>query len=125
MTPEVDTELLEALADEGYPGLEGTTHQLTVLDSVEGTAEEWFSIPIRGLPGLVDKYIDFIMTGPTDVVCQCEWVIHPDDVDKPKGQRRRKRGQEHPKCMQHTKLGFLMGFFVYTFTPESADGDTT
>lgn len=112
---ELDTELLAALQEEAasyaYPGLESTVE--------EGPGwGEFFAVPRAELESLANKYTDFIKLSPTDVVCKCEWLVHPDDVDLPIGKRRVKRSKEHPRCKQHTSIGFLLGFFAFVF-PET------
>lgn len=104
---ELDTELLEALGVD-YPGLESTVEE----------GPDWgesFAIARSELEGLASRYTDFIKLSPTDVVCLCEWLVHPDDVDLPVGKRRVKRSKEHPRCKQHTSIGFLLGFFEFVF----------
>lgn len=93
------------------PDFEGMT--VVHFDSAETT--EWLSIPRLRIPQLAEQYIDYIKLSPTDDVCLCEWVTHPDDVDMPRIKQRRKRGNEHPQCKQHTSIGFLLGFFAWMF----------
>lgn len=66
------------------------------------------------LPQLVAAYVKVIEMGTTTAAgCKCEWIIHPDDVDKPEGQRRIRKGEASLECPVHTKEGFLLGFFAW------------
>ncbi len=111
----VDTELLDALGVD-YPGL-------MEVEYTSGVTKEWISIPVDELEALVRKWVDHVETAPTDDVCLCEWLFHPDDAHLPKTKQRRKKAVEHPRCPVHTKLGYLLGFFVFTFPTEEGNAD--
>lgn len=76
-------------------------------------AQDYFSIPIDGLDELIIAYVNSIETEKTTENCLCDWRVHPDDVKKPKGERRVSRANHHPRCPAHTKEGFLAGFMEY------------
>lgn len=84
---------------------------------------EFYSIPVEGLPQMVGDYVLMISKERTLRLCKCEWIIHPDDVDKPEGTRRRRRGEPTLDCPIHSKEGFLMGFFTWMFKAEEHAGD--
>lgn len=77
---------------------------------------EYISIPALDIPKLAVQYIEAIETQRTDDWCRCEWIIHPDDVNLPKGKRRKRRGDQADDCPVHTKEGFLIYFFEWVFT---------
>lgn len=88
-----------------------------VLPPALGTVPcEYISIPALDIPKLVQQYVDAIETQETDDWCRCEWIIHPDDTELPKGKRRKRRGEEVWDCPVHTKEGFLIYFFEWVFT---------
>ena len=64
----------------------------------------------------IGQYITAIETGKSDDLCQCQWIIHPDDVDLPKGKRRKARGTVSFLCPVHTREGFLVGFLDWMRT---------
>ena len=68
------------------------------------------------MPSLVTTYVDIIEIAETEFTCDCEWIIHPDDIDKPVGTRRKRRGMESPACAVHTKTGLILGFFKWVMT---------
>lgn len=74
---------------------------------------EFLSYPKHEIPRLGEEYIKLLETQKTDDMCKCDWLIHPDDTDKPKGKRRKIRQGEHPHCPIHTKSGFLLGFLEW------------
>lgn len=74
---------------------------------------KYISIPIVDIPAMAEAYVTAIETQRTNEWCRCEWIIHPEDGDKPKGKRRMKRGAEAPDCPVHTKAGFLIYFFQF------------
>lgn len=118
-----DTELWEALKADAaeevieYPGLYGTIYPVAV---EEGVSTKWYSLPEVQLEELVRKWVDYVETAPTSQVCLCEWITHPDDEHLPIPKQRRKKVVEHPRCPVHTKMGYLLGFFLFTFPPEEA-----
>jgi hypothetical protein len=116
---EIDTELLEAMGVD-YPGLEDTIYPIKV---EEGVSTQWLSIPVVRLEEMVRKWVDYVETAPTSQVCLCEWLIHPDDTELPAPKQRKKKAVEHPRCPVHTKMGYLLGFFVFSFQEESTDAD--
>lgn len=69
------------------------------------------TVHMDSLAEKVSRYTDYIETAPTDKVCGCEWIVHPEDEGKPVGSRRVKRGAEDPTCKVHTKTGLILGFF--------------
>lgn len=83
-----------------------------------GPMAQFLSLPIKELPFMVQAYVNHIETERTNRLCKCEWIIHPDDVDKPEGSRRIRKGQEHAACPVHTKIGFLLYFFDHYFRSE-------
>lgn len=106
-------------SSDSLPLAVGSNFKVHMPEGLEDVAMEFYAIPVPALPTLVDKYVDYIMTGRTDETCACEWITHPDDVDLPFGKRRIKRGAEDPECMVHTKKGYLLGFFARLFADES------
>jgi len=88
-----------------------------VLPPALGTVPcEYISIPALDIPRLAEQYAQAMESEKTDDWCRCEWIIHPDDVDKPKGSRRKRRGDQAPDCPVHTKEGMLIYFFEWVFT---------
>lgn len=77
---------------------------------------EYISIPALDIPDLAAKYFAAMETQKTDDWCRCEWIIHPDDVDLPKGKRRKRRGEQAFDCPVHTREGMLIYFFEWVFT---------
>ncbi len=68
------------------------------------------SIPVD-LEAAANEFVHLLETEPTSRKwCQCEWIIHPDDVNKPEGNRRLRRGEPSLICTTHTKEGFLISF---------------
>lgn len=61
----------------------------------------------------IGQYVRAIETETTEKWCRCEWIIHPDDVNKRKGTRRKRRGDTHFDCPVHTREGFIMGFLIW------------
>lgn len=84
----------------------------------EAPTMEWISIPLNELMQLVGNYTSWVETAETKDVCKCEWLIHPDDVDKKpeEGKRRMRRGDTSLECPAHTKEGYLLGFFEWLKT---------
>lgn len=78
----------------------------------------FLSLPVRDVPFLAEKYLNMVETERTNRMCRCEWIIHPDDLDKPEGKRRIARGAQAANCPVHTKLGFLLYFFDWAFLSE-------
>lgn len=78
--------------------------------------DTFISIPERDLIFLVDKYVQAVETGNSNTWCKCIWQIHPDDINLPKGQRRKRLVDPNPECPVHTKEGFLLYFFEWVFT---------
>jgi len=76
----------------------------------------YISLPALDIPKLAEEYIAAMEVQRTDDWCRCEWIIHPDDVDLPKGKRRKRRGEQADDCPVHTKEGFLIYFFEWVFT---------
>jgi myo-inositol catabolism protein IolC len=115
-----------------YPGLTGmdasAKERLDALPDFEGfmvggpiKMTDLYCLPKDTLDAWVQKYISHIEDSPTAEVCKCTWLIHPDDVELPPVKQRKKVSIQHSRCMVHTKLGFLTGFFLFTFPEESAD----
>src|SRR5258706_367586 len=112
--------------DDGMPERNGWTDpvgdiqamkdKLATLPNEYGThlTIEWITLPVADLPQLVADYVKLIELGETTTAgCKCQWIVHPDDVDKPDGQRRIRKGDASLKCPVHTKEGFLLGFFAW------------
>jgi hypothetical protein len=76
----------------------------------------YISIPALDVPKLAAAYAEAMESQETDEWCRCEWIIHPDDHDKPKGKRRKRRADTAPDCPVHTKEGLLIYFFEWVFT---------
>jgi hypothetical protein len=87
-----------------------------VILPIDAVPNEFISIPEKELPELVERYVRAMETQRTDDWCRCEWTIHPDDTELPKGKRRKIRSDTHPECPVHTKEGFLRYFFEWVFT---------
>lgn len=64
----------------------------------------------------IGRYVRAIEIGISDELCKCDWIIHPDDLDKPKGKRRKRRSTPHFDCPVHTREGFLFGFLEWMKT---------
>jgi len=63
---------------------------------------------------LAIRYIQHMEKQLTDDVCLCLWILHPDDIDKPPTEKRRKRkSDEHPACPVHTREGLLTDFLEW------------
>lgn len=89
------------------------------------TGKEMLSFPKADLPELATRYVDAMETERTNRWCKCEWIIHPEDVDKPQGERRISRGAPALDCAVHTKIGFILGFFEWMFNPDTILGAPT
>lgn len=84
--------------------------------SLTGATFDWLCLPRDQLPALAEEYIHMLDTAETKEVCACEWVVHPDDVDKPEGKRRiRASGLPSIDCWVHTAEGKILGFFTWLF----------
>lgn len=60
---------------------------------------------------LIQGYLEWLEAASTIEACTCEWLIHPDDLSKPKGKQRLIRtAEDHPLCPIHTRAGFLFYF---------------
>lgn len=81
----------------------------------ESPVTSWLSIPLEELMQLVADYTSWVETAETKEVCKCEWIIHPDDINKKpeEGKRRMRRGDTSLDCPAHTKEGYLLGFFEW------------
>lgn len=79
---------------------------------------EFLALPVSEIPFMVRKYIDMVETERTNRLCKCEWIVHPDDTEKPMGERRVHKAREAADCPVHTKVGFLLYFFVHYFKSE-------
>jgi hypothetical protein len=79
------------------------------------------SVTEQNLNLWIALYVNHIELTPTDDICRCVWQIHPDDKGKPKGQRRKRRVDNHPFCPVHTKEGLIKGFVEWTNKNEYAD----
>jgi hypothetical protein len=88
-------------------------HELMTSEEISESVVEYLAIPMKDLLGLITEYVMAIEVEQTNKYCKCEWIIHPDDVDKAEGQRRVRRGDVSLLCPVHTKEGFLHGFFVW------------
>lgn len=84
----------------------------------EGTV---LGLPMDELHTLIGKYVHMIETETTNKLCKCEWIVHPDDTDKPKGKRKIRRGEAALNCPVHTKEGFLLGFFDFVVSDSTDD----
>lgn len=82
---------------------------------IEAESSEFIGLRIKDLPGLVAAYVGMIEKERTNRLCKCEWIIHPDDVDKPEGKRRVRKGEATLDCPVHTKEGFLLGFHAWVW----------
>jgi len=65
------------------------------------------------LKGLIIDYVVHLEVDPTATWCLCPWQIHPADSEKPEGQRRKRRTDNHPECPVHTREGLIMGFIKW------------
>lgn len=80
-------------------------------------------IDTNQLPELVAEYVGLIEKEVTNRICKCEWIVHPEDMNKEEGKRRIRKGETALDCPVHTKEGFLIGFFVWVLANrESAVG---
>lgn len=96
----------------------------TFIQSTTETAPdaEFLAFPVAKMAPLVKAYVAAIELERTDKWCRCEWKIHPDDMEKPEGSRRRARGQQAWDCPVHTKEGFLLYFFQWAMDhPEAGE----
>lgn len=88
-----------------------------VLPPALGTAPcEYISLPALDIPKLAAAYAGAMEVEETEEWCRCEWQIHPDDLLKPKGSRRKRRVDDAPDCPIHTKEGMIIYFFEWVFT---------
>jgi len=74
---------------------------------------------------LITGYVATIEQERTNKICKCEWIVHPDDTEKPEGERRMRRGETTLDCPVHTKEGFLIGFIRYVMTNDKPAIDVT
>lgn len=84
----------------------------------EGEMTEFLSIPKAEIPTIATLYVDSLEVEQSRKWCKCEWIIHPDDLEMPEGQRRMRRGAQDEQCPVHTRVGFILGFFEFVFSPE-------
>lgn len=128
----------EAVARERADSLMATTQDFRIVAPVEeASGMEFLSIPKMRIPEMADQYIAWIETEVTDKWCKCIWALHPDDTDVNEGEcricnrpenaihvehsyrgRRKRRVEEHPQCPVHTRVGLVLGFFEWLFSPE-------
>ena len=73
----------------------------------------WLSLPIADYETYIADYVRALEVERTDEWCTCEWIVHPDDMNKARGLRRKRRGETSLDCPIHTKEGFLIGFIKY------------
>lgn len=88
-------------------------NKVTGFKEIEVTKEDILrvvTIPDATLDEKLAEYFKAMETGVTDDWCLCTWIIHPDDVNKPKGKRRKRLVEHHPRCPAHTKEGLVLGF---------------
>lgn len=110
-----------------------------------------FSIPMKQIPELVTKYCAALETGKTLDWCNCEWAVHPHDIDIEEGvcrtcgaiesshgnfiagelplghyykSRRMRLKEVNPQCPVHTKEGLILGFYNWVFQPPKQEGNT-
>jgi len=72
--------------------------------------EGYLYIDLSTVGEQITAYIASIEKERTNKICKCEWIVHPDDTDKPEGERRMRRGEATLDCPVHTKEGFIIGF---------------
>lgn len=68
------------------------------------------------LPTLAADFVEILETNQTNEVCDCQWIVHPDDEEKEEGTRRMRRGMPSPICPVHTREGMILGFFKWVMT---------
>ncbi len=60
---------------------------------------------------LIGGYLEWLSTASSMEACTCEWLVHPDDLTKPKSKRRMIRtAEDHPLCPTHTAAGLIFYF---------------
>lgn len=83
--------------------------------SLDEVAQIFVSIPLRYIPVLTKIYVGKLETGSTTENCLCLWIAHPDDIEKPFDEQRKRRGNQHPMCPVHTKEGLISGFLEFVY----------
>lgn len=113
----------------------------------EGDMTEFLSLPKLRIPEMAAEFVSWIEIAETDKWCKCEWAIHPDDEAIEEGKcrkcteskehdnhvwenipdityqhnfigRRKRLVDQNEQCPIHTKVGLILGFFEWLFTPE-------
>lgn len=79
----------------------------------ERVAVEFVSVPIPHVIRLAQIFVGKLETEPTQNNCLCMWIIHPEDMEKPFEEARKRRGNAHPMCPIHTKEGLIGGFLKF------------
>lgn len=69
------------------------------------------SLSDNRLREMLIRYIRALQTSATREHCTCEWVMHPDDTDKPAEKQRLRILEENQFCPVHTFEGRMVGFF--------------
>lgn len=70
----------------------------------------YLGLPHKQLPKLALEYVDVLSKATTDQLCTCTWIetqIH--------GKIQKKRDDEDLLCPQHSRVGFILGFFEWAF----------
>jgi hypothetical protein len=89
--------------------------ELIDIDGSASIAQLFVSVPIKYIPALTKIYVGKLETGLTTDNCLCLWIIHPDDVEKPPEEQRKRRSNQHPLCPPHTREGLISGFLEFVF----------
>lgn len=70
----------------------------------------YLGLPRKELPQLALEYVEVLSNATTEQLCTCTWIeteIH--------GKMTPKREEEDLLCPQHSRVGFLLGFFEWAF----------
>lgn len=73
----------------------------------------YLGLPRKQMPKLALEYVDTLSKATTDQLCTCSW-----SETEIRGKMQLKRVDEDLMCPQHSRVGFLLGFFEWAFRNE-------
>lgn len=71
---------------------------------------DYLGLARKQLPRLALEYVDVLSKATTDQLCTCSWI-----ASEVHGRMQKKREDEDPLCPQHSRVGYLLGFFEWAF----------